>query len=331
MSVTLYTGPGKVYMGAAGIFPQEENGQIVATVNQEANKVAAGMHGRVSATQGDGTAKVALTPFDNWGLLGVLFPAFLGVKVGATAAAFVKGTRPHNPGGAGDAACVLWGNDGRKYSFPHAAITKHPDMHLGVDKPLYGGIEITALGATGVAMGTAGFLYTITESGAADPGGPMTLADFVRGRWTGVYGTVAGFGGDAGGTPIEAEDEWTISADIKYSTRPVQKLTRCYVLDSVEFMAKVRPYGPTHTQIDAALGMHSGRLLGSRFATSGIDLVLTGPPIGGTAKTITLKNADVVGAGYEFGGTKLGTGEIGFINGMTFTAGAPGSLIEFSA
>ncbi len=93
-------------------------------------------------------------------------------------------------------------------------------------------------------------------------------------------------------------------------------------------MAKVRPYGPTHTQIDAAIGVNAGRTLGSQLAnaTTAADLVLSGP----NSKTITLKNADVVGAGFEFGGTKLGTGEIGFVTTMQFTAGAPQPLLVFS-
>jgi hypothetical protein len=327
MSATLYAGPGKLYMGTTALWPEGENGSLMATINQAQDEVASAMFGRQSSTQGDGTATIKLTPLDNWGALGLLFPAFIGVKVGATAAALKVGTRPHNPAGGSDVPAKIWTPDARLYSFPRCAVTKHPDLHLGVGKALFGDVEVTAIGATGKAMGDAGFLHTITESGAADPGGQMTMADFERGEWTGIYGTIAGFGGD-GGAAIEAEEEWTITSQVKYSPLPVQKLTRAFKLDSVEFMVKVRPYGPTHTNIDAAIGLNNGRLLGSRFASgSAVDLVLTGPG----AKTITLKNADVVGAGFEFGGTKLGTGEIGFVTGMTFTAGVAGSLLEFSA
>lgn len=322
----LYTGPGKVYFGAKALWPQGEAGQITANVNQQADKVAAAMHGRVSATQGDGTATISLTPFDNWGALPVLFPAFLGVKVGATAAALSIGTRAHDVAGGGDTPAKIWTNDGRLYTFPAAAITKHPDLHLGVDKPLYGPIELTAIGAAAKLMGDAGFLYALA-SAQADPGGQMTLADFVRGRWTGVYEVLAGFGGD-GGAVMEAEEEWTITSDVKYQAVSVQKQTRAMWLTSVEFMVKCRPYGPTQAQIDAAIALNNGRVLGSRFASgSAVDLVLTGPG----AKTITLKNADAVGAGFEFGGSKLGNGEVGFINSMTFAGGVPASLIEFSA
>ncbi len=332
MAATLYSGPGKIYMGTTVLWPQDINGQIAATVEQTADDVANAMFGRVSSTQGDATVKVTITPFDNWGALGLLFPAFIGAKVGATAAALQIGTRPHNPSGGSDVPAKIWTPDGRLYTVLHAAITKHPDLHLGVSKPLFGPTEITGIAATGVALGAGNCLYTIVESAGADPGGQMTLADFERGEWFGVYGnagTPAGFGTGGGATPIEAEDEWTISCEVKYSPLKVQQLTRAFKLDSVKYMVKVRPYGPTHTQIDNAIGINSGgRSLGARFASgTAYDLVLTGPG----NKTITLKNADVVGAGFEFGGTKLGTGEIGFINGMTYAAGVPNSLIEFSA
>ena len=92
-------------------------------------------------------------------------------------------------------------------------------------------------------------------------------------------------------------------------------------LDSVKFMAKCRPYGPTHTQILGKVGAHSaGQKLGAA------DLTLTGPE----GKTITLTNTEIRGAGFEFGGTQLGTGEIGFVQATTFTGGAPDPVIIFS-
>ena len=327
---TIYAGPGKLYFNSIGLFPEGENGAIKAEVHQETLDVASGFHGRMASVQAGASVKISISPFDSWGALATLFPTFLGVSVGASTGALVIGTRPHNVAGGSDVAAVIWTPDGRSYSFPHAAITKHPDIHLGLDKALFGPIEMTAILATGKAMGSSGAFYTLTASGAADPGGAMTLGDFERGAWTGVWGTAAGMGGDATPYPIEAEDEWVITSEIKYTALSVQKLIRAYKLDSVKFMAKVRPYGPTQANIDTAIGINAGgRLLGSQIAssTTAQDLVLSGPG----SKVITLKKADVVGAGFEFGGTKLGNGEIGFINTMQFTAGAPQPLLTFSA
>ena len=325
---TIYAGPGKVYINSIALWPEGENGQIKAEVRQLTHDVVSGFFGRITCLQGDAQAVISLTPFDNWAAIPTLFPSYIGASHGATPGALVIGTRPHNPAGASDAAVKIWSPDGRLYTFPHAAITKHPDIHLGIDKALFGPIEIAAIMATGLNLGSTGALYTLTASGATDPGGQQA-ADYERGPWYGVWGTTSGFGGGSGDSNIEAEDEWVITTVAKYSPLSVQTLVRAYKLDNVSFMAKCRPFGPTHAQIDAAIGVNAGRILGAQFAASGsgADLVLSGP----NSKTITLKNADIVGAGFEFGGTKLGSGEIGFVTTMTFTVGAPQPLLVFSA
>ena len=327
MSATIYAGPGKLYLNAVAIQAEGTNGQITAKTVQTADPVGNALFGRVGYLQGDTIETIDLTPFDNWGILKTLFPAFLGVTCGLQTGAMVIGTRPHNPAGAADAAAKIWTPDGRLYTFPHAAITKHPDIHLGANKPMFGPMQLTNIQATGIAMGTAGAFHTVTETGATDPGGAFVTSDIERGAWYGAWGTVAGFGGD-GGAALEAEDGFTITSSIKYSPLKVQGLTRAYKLDEVYFMVKCRPYGPTHTEITTMTGINSGRVLGNYLpSTNAASLVLTGP----NGKTVTMPNADLVGAGFDFGGTKLGSDEIGFISGMTFTTGAAQPLLQFSA
>jgi len=325
MSTTIYSGPGKLFRGSSVLWPEAEHGQINYTITQEKDDAATAMHGRVASTGGDVTGKVRLTPFDNWSALGLLFPSYLGVSVGATAGALAIGTRPHNPSGAADSPATLWSADGRAIVINRTAVTRHPDLHLGVGKPLFGPCELTALVASGSTVGTAGAFHTITETAAADPGGQMLTTDFVREEWRGVWGTATGFGAHAGDTAMEAEEEWTLVSAVRYSALKVQKLTRALKLDSVDFMIKCRPFGPTWSNLEAAV--LTGRAQGSRWANPGNDLVLTSA----SGKTITLKNCDVIGEGFEFGGTKLNTGEVGFITQMTFTAGAPNPLLVFSA
>jgi hypothetical protein len=324
-SATYYSGPGKVYLNSVALQAQGENGQVTATINEPTTPVAAAMFGRIGETLDDQTVTISVTPFDNWGLLATLYPAFLGISVGATAGVLLVGTRPH---GASNLPTKIWTPDGRLYNFVRTAVTKHPDLKLGVGEPLFGAAEITALGDPASNLGTSGFLVTgnaITETAGTDPGGAMTVADFIRGAWTGAWGALAGFGGD-GGAALQAEDFWTISVNAKYSPLKVQRCTRHMKLDSVEIMAKARLVGPTHSQLVAQLGTHTlGSVYGS--GTNAGDLILTGPG----SKVITLIQAEIRGAGFEFGGTKLGTGEIGFVNQMKFTAGAPQPLLTFSA
>lgn len=325
----IYAGTGKFYMGTHALWPDAESGSIVAKVEQEAIDVASGFYGRMASVQGGAMVSIDTTPYADWSLLPVLFPAYLGVSIALTPTAqtglVAIGTQPH---GAADVPGKIWTPDGRLYSFPRVGIIQHPGIHLGVDKSFFGPVKLAAIIATGKKMGDAGAFYTLTATGATDPGGSFTLT-VPQGAWTGVWGTVAGFGGGTGDSPIEAEDEWVISCEAKYTPRPVQKLIRCYTLDSVKFMAKCRPFGPTQAQLDSAIGLNNGRLLGSQIAnsTTAHDLVLSGP----ASHVITLTSADVVGAGFEFGGTKLGNGEIGFVNTMQFTGGVPQPLLTFSA
>jgi hypothetical protein len=320
-----YTGPAKVFINSVGLQANGAQGAVQLNLLEKTSDVGTAQFGKIAETLDDQIAELNLTPFDNWSLLRTLFPAFLGVSVGTSAGVLVIGSRPH---GSSNAATKIWTPDGRLYNVVRTAVTGHPTLTLGNGQPLFGPIKITGLGDPAKNPGDDGFLIdsnAITETGGADPGGAFTMDDFVRGRWFGAWGTLAGFGGDAG-APVEGEEGWQIVPDIKYSVRTVQKVSRHMVLDSVAFMAKCRPVGPTQTQIAGALLAHSA---GSRFGAgaNADDLILTGP----NSKTITLKKSEIKGAGFEFGGTKLGNGEIGFVSSMTFTGGAADPLLIFSA
>lgn len=308
-SETLYAGPGKLYYNSKGIFPEGEGGMIKVEVEEGSDEVASGFHGRVTETAGDAVVKISLTPFDHWGLLATLYPARVTTPA--------KGTRAHGASGSPVSAKV-WSPDGRLYNVLRTAVSKHPDMHLGAGKALFGPMELLGIFLYNKDRGDAAGLLSITESAAADPGGAMALTDFIREPWTLAWNSLT----------WQAEEEWVVSFDVKYSRKTVQKLTRIMEQDSVKIMIKGRPVGSgTHTNLLTQTGVQDSRTAGKQRATGSLDAVLTSA----SGKTITLKNADQVGAGYEFGGSKLGTGEIGFVNGMTFTAGAVDPLIIFSA
>lgn len=335
-----YSGPGKLAFDGATFWPQGENGKIIYSITQEKNDAASGMRGRVASTLGNSEGKISITPFDQWSLLSVLYPTYLGVTTGSNAAALAIGTRPHNPpfGGAAvaDIPATLWNPEGSGIVVNRCAIIKHPDLHLGVDKALYGAIELAVLPKTtaGVmaAIGSANAFHTVTEAAGAlaDPSATAgSISTFIREPWTGAIAS-----GDTGFiTGLEAEDEWTVSCNVKYNAVKKQKQTIAYTLSSVEFMAKCRPFGPTWTNITAAVD--TGRLLGSRWAfptfnaapTAAVNLVLTSA----SGKTITLNNVDYMGESFEWGGTGLNTGEVAFVNQMTEVSGTPSALITFSA
>lgn len=303
---TLYAGPGKVFLNNVGLQAEGENGPIRAVINEDTAEYAAAMFGRIGEQLRDQTAEITTRPFDNWSLMSTLYPRRIGVTTRSSTGALSVGDRPH---GASDIPAKIWAPDGRLYTFFRTAVVGHPTMHLGIGKALFGDCTINAIGATNSLLGDPLYMMSVVESAAPDPGGAMTMDDFVRTSWTGTWGTLTGF--DA----IQAEEEWTVDVAAKYSYLKVQGRTLAAKLDSVNCMARCRPYGPTHTQIMARLAAHKH---GQRLFQA--DLTLTS--LAGL-KTITLKNAEVKGGGFEFGGTTLGTGEIAFVNEIVFSAGIP--------
>jgi hypothetical protein len=312
-------------------------------MDEETSEVATAMFGKQGEQLVDQTATLSFRPFDNWAQLPCLFPPWFGVSVAASigGSSYAGHTGKVQVGGRvfGNASGTMipmevWTPDGRIYQLIRSALIRPPDLHLGVAKGLFGEARFMGIGDDSKSIGTLPFIYSdgaggsgIKESGGADPSASsMTMADYTRGAWTGVWGAVAGFGGAAGSlggaaNPIQSEDEWTVTSDIKMSALKVQGRTYHYKIDSCYFMAKCKPYGPSHTDLIAAIGAHiQAQRLGSA------DLTLTGP----NSRSIVLKNAEIKGAGFKFGGTTLGTNDVGFVTQMTFSSGITQPLITFA-
>lgn len=329
---TYYAGPGKVYFNGLSILPDGENGQLRSMLTEKKTDRGSAMYGQHLSTLDDQMIETSLTPFDQWALLPTLFPAWLGVTTAAGSGtwsaggtgALKIGTNPFDPANAGTKfGSDIWTPDGRLYAPYRSAITKVPGMKLGVGQSLFEEMTLTSL-LTLPGDANPNQLFpsnAITESGAADPDSTGFSPDFVNGHWSASWGAITGF------TGMEAEDFFQIVPDVKYQPFTVGKVTRIFKLVNSRFMVKARLVGPTQTQIIGKIAAHTaGTQLTEGSAT---DLVLTHTP---TSKTITLKNCEIFGSGFEFGGTKLGTGETGFVTSLTgWTAGQPGPLMIFSA
>ena len=317
--MTIYAGPGKVFLGTVGFQPNGVNGAIKAGIEEKTDVRASAMFGEMFETLADQMGKVTTTPWDNWSLLPTLFPTYLGVSTlgGTNAGALAVGS---NPFGATLTPMGVYTPDGRLYDFVRGAITRHPTMKFCAGEPLFGDIELTALGDPAKNPGDASFLIAgnaITESGATDPDATgFGIADFGQTHWTAAWGAMTGF------TGMEAEDGFQLASDVKYNFYAVQKVTRIAKLSSARFMIKARLTGPTHTQLLSYVTAHkSGAILAENTAP---DLVLTGS----NGKTVTLKNCEVKGAPFEFGSTKLNLGEVAFVTKLPVAASvAPPQLI----
>ncbi len=313
----IYAGPGKFYRNGKAYFADGENGEISFDIEQEKLEVASALTGFIRYNQGDAVGRIKLKPFSDWDLLPEIYPDYLGASHGASPGSVVIGSRLFGPDAAPIPGKIWVPGDGRSYTAVRTGILKPPSMHLGVGVPMFDEMEVMAVVDMSKKIGDAACLYTHVASGAADPGGDLEMANFVQGEWIGSWGAYTG---------MEAEEEWVIVPEVKYQLYKKQKVTILGKLISVRWMVKVRLVGPTHAQLTTALGLHNGRLVGSGFGTED-DLSLEHA----SGKSINFIGADVVGAGFEFGGQKLGTGEVGFVNSQLFEGGDGAPLIEFSA
>lgn len=337
MSVyTVYSGPASVVVTQGGAnYPMQaegENGQVKLVVTESMAIRSSATSGVLRRTLNGKMCKLTITPFDSWSLLPVLFPTYIGAQTGGATSSDLKiGTRPHDFASGstnGNAPSKIWTPDiGRMYTMARSALTKPPNMKLGVGQPLFEGVEISGLDVVDPALRSASSMIAIVESGASNPDTAGFSPDFINGHWLATWGTVAGF------AAMEVEDFWTLSSAVKYSTLNIQGWPTHMKLDTVEFFIKGRLAGPTHTAIMTQIGTHAQGATLTEATPQ--DLVLTGPAgtSGGSAKTLTLKDCELVleNEAFEFGGTKLGTGSIGFYTKLDFSAGAPGPSLIFSA
>ncbi|MDE2096185.1 MAG: hypothetical protein KGL39_02995 [Patescibacteria group bacterium] len=333
-----YAGPGKAYLGTSGFQPDGVNGPVTYAIEEKTTVRAASEAGEMFETLDDQTGKITTVPFDNWLLLPVLFPKYLGVTTAAGtgngAGALAIGLDPSNPTNAQPAVntpCGVVGEDGTQFPFLRGFISKHPTLTLLPGSPLYSQIELTALGVNGVYPGQPGFLVpgnTLVESGGVDPDAVgFGVADYGQTHWS--LDPAVGWGTVFGAA--EGEDGIQIVPDIKYNIVTVQKVSRVVRLASVRFMAKMRLASPNagsaSTLVGKVLGHTSGGVLSQGTLAGGgnpLDLKINGS----NGKTIRLVNTDIKGAPFTFGGTKLRFDEIAFVTTVIPQA-VPGQLSTY--
>ena len=316
----------------------EVAGVITSKIMEPTTKRASALTGVALETLDSQKVETTIIPFDRWALLPTLFPTWVGATTAAGSGswspggtgALAIGTNAFDPSGAGTSYILdVWTPDGRLYQTVRAAVIKPPSMKLGNGQALYEQVQIDSIGNASLLPGASGFLFTgnaITESGAVNPdANGIPTNDFVNGPWSLSWGSVPGF------TALQAEDFWQLIPEITYQYFSVQKLLRLAKLTTARFMVKGRPVGMTHTQLLGKIGAHT--LGGLLTEAAPADVVLTGPAglTGGSSKVITLKNAELVGAGFTMGGQKLSTDEVGFVTTQVVTTGVIQPQIIFSA
>jgi hypothetical protein len=303
---TLVGGPSKLTRSGSTLFTAED-----FTLNPRVtwrDKLTS-VHGRVDATRDDQVMEVSIIPAGVWAYRTVLFP-YLG-----TATAGTEKQRGHRIFGTPDVPLVINSFDGELFTLHSAAITKMPDIILGPQDNLFGSCTFTALVKDATEPEAANSFYTIAAAAYSDA--TFNPNAIIKQRYAAAWSGKTGF------TAFQAKDRWVIQCEMAVQPITVQGYTREMAIESMKFMAKCIPVGPTSAEIDAALAMQgAGATEGSRLSLGAADLTITG-----TGVSVTLKNACLREAGYVFGGVALRNGELGWETTIGFATGVPVSQL----
>jgi hypothetical protein len=303
----LIGGPCKIVMGGATLFSKSD---VPWDFDLSGVNVDASMHGnKIDESIVDSLVKVRVENWGAWENLSIILPTIYRTPV--------IGSRIM---GDSDTPCVITGQEAANniLTMLASAVTKPPDLFLGVDKTIFGPMEITGVVANNMDMVTDLSLYTLGTGAYADT--TFAKTNFKQQMYLGAWGTRTGF------TSIQAVDGWTISHELELEPVKVQTRTVDYRIIGYRAMAKCRPLGPSTAQLAAMMRAQNsaqGHLLGADVD----DLVITGAS---TSPVVTLKNAAMRSGGFVFGNKPLRYGEYGWVTTVAFTAGVAQARVIFA-
>lgn len=213
--------------------------------------------------------------------------------------------------GAANRTVQVDGSDGERYVFHRAALTKMPDLFLGLGDSLYSEVEWTAFIKTAAAFTDADAFYTQST------GQTWSQADFPTAHQEAIC--TAAWGAVTGWTTVYSEDGFRIAhelafADVKQGNVTVDKRIVGYRAGCM-----FKPQGPTSAQLLSALQTQgTSKGIGTRRSTNAADFVVTGSGI-----SVTVKGANLNKGAFVFSSKVNRHGEWGMITNLT----APGNRL----
>ena len=282
---TIIRGPGAISF--AGVTIHDADG-IAAEVLRPTQEIPSSIAGTLESIFTDQTANITATP------------------CGELSAEIIAALYPHQtplPGssimGDTDRPLTIHGRNGRKITFPCAALTGIPALRLSPVATSFGQATWGAALAKGKGPEDADALW---QSAAA----AYALGEPKRGGLGGRhYAAAWGAGADGLSIPDTAEG-WTVEFDLRLEPVIADSCgTIDFTLAGLTVRASCRPLGLTEEQILKALAAPKARGAGASTAK---DLVIMSE--GGLA--VTLKCAGLVQGPLAWGATALRAGELGF-------------------
>lgn len=288
-------GPAYVNFNGANVPLGEDSRLEITPVN---SIISAALYGEIDEAYTDLVVRGTGTPltYDN---LAVLWP-------------YLQPTIGQRIFGNSDAPFEWLSNNGDLITVRAGAVTKMPELVLGVEKAAIGAMEFSGVVGDGLDPDAANSYYTI-QTGQSFSAPAVAEGKIPRQKYTAAWGTQAGF------ASFQAQDAWTIAHELKLEPVKIQGRTVDMKILSYRAMAKCMPAEPTMAQIDTALGVQGGMKHGAKLSTnsSTADLVITGQ----STVSVTVKNAALKTAGFVFGGKPLRNGEIGFVSTINVSSG----------
>lgn len=216
--------------------------------------------------------------------------------------------------GAANRAVQIDGADGERYVFHRAALTKMPELFLGLGSPLYGDIEFTAFIKTAAAFTDADAFYTqSTGQTWSQSGFPTSHQEALC---TAAWGAVTGW------TTVYSEDGFRIAHELSLQDVKQGNVTVDKRIVSYKAAAMFKPQGPTTAQLLLALQTQgASKGIGTRRSTNNADFVITGSGI-----SVTVESANLNKGNFQFSAKNNRHGEWGMITSQT----APGDRLTLA-
>jgi len=286
------------------------NADIVTKHAAKWKSVLASMYGEVDKAKYDLQITVPLKLWGAWENLSILFPAY---AITSETGSSPIGSSIYGTGS--DVPLVIQARNGDLFTYTNAAITKLPDLYLGVDEDLFeANVEFTCIIGNGMNPETSGAYFTIGTNAYTD--GAFAKTNYKRTRFTGAWGSITGW------TTITPQKGFHVGWELGLSDVMVDGLG-CVDKTTTNFRgaAKFIPIGPTLAQINANSQLNTAH--GTLLSAGSADLVMTG---NGGSPVVTLKNAGMVENGFAFGIEPLRVGEVSFETTRGFASGVPAAI-----
>lgn len=207
--------------------------------------------------------------------------------------------------GATNRAVQIDGTDGERFVFHRAALTRMPDLYLGLGESLYGEIEYTAFIKTAAAFTDADAFYTQST------GQTWSQADFPTAHQEALC--TAAWGAVTGWSTVYSEDGFRIAHELQLSPVKQGNVTVDQRITGYRSGCLFKPQGPTTAQLLSALQTQgSSKGIGTRRSTNAADFVITGSNI-----SVTVESANLNRGSFMFSSRANRHGEWGMINNLT--------------